>query len=157
MVALNDDYTEDDFENLFYCFNMLQVAYGAVGNLYAVTHYLKEINKDEIILPEEIKDIQFDLEMNINELEMHTDNWYKDAIVTNEEGLPELGPKFAVWRLKLRKERLNFKTILDSRLKWIKKRLTMDSNEISSDFTSLVKKLSTGISQDIKEGEKELD
>jgi len=33
----------------------------------------------------------------------------------------------------------------------------MDSNEISSDFTSLVKKLSTGISQDIKEGEKELD
>ena len=44
MVKLNDEYDMDDFENLFYCFNMLVVAYGAVGNLYAVTHYLKEIN-----------------------------------------------------------------------------------------------------------------
>ena len=69
--------------------------------------------------------------MNINELELHTDNWYKDAIITNEEGLPELGSKFAIWRNKLRKERDSFKKILDSRMKWIKKRLTLDATEIS--------------------------
>lgn len=136
---------------------MLIVAYGAIGNLYAVTHYLSEINKDEIILPEEIKDIQFDLEMNINELELHTDNWFKDAIIVNEEGLPELGSKFAIWRNKLRKERDSFKKILDSRMKWIKKRLTLDASEISSDFNSLVKKLSIGVAPEVKDGEKELE
>ena len=49
--------SKEDFSDILYCYNMLIVAYGSVGNIYAILYYLKEIDKDGSILPEEIKDI----------------------------------------------------------------------------------------------------
>ena len=55
----------DDFSDLLYCFNLLIVAYGCISNTCAVIFYLKEIDPDGPMLPEEVKDIQIDIEMNI--------------------------------------------------------------------------------------------
>ena len=62
--------TKLDFESLLYCYNLLIAAAGAITNTCAVQYYLKEIDKEIIVLPEEISDIQLNLEMNINELEL---------------------------------------------------------------------------------------
>jgi hypothetical protein len=50
-------HSEEDFANLFYCYNLIIVAYGSIGNSCAIIHYLKEIDPEGFILPEEIKDI----------------------------------------------------------------------------------------------------
>ena len=71
-----EDLKFHEFEDLLYCYNMLLTAYGSIGNTSAVQYYLKEIDPDEIIMPEELKEIQIDLEMNIAELETHINDWY---------------------------------------------------------------------------------
>jgi len=67
--------TKFDFEDLLYCFNLMIAAAGAINNTCAVQYYLKEIDKEIIVLPEEISDIQLNLEMNIDELELIVDQW----------------------------------------------------------------------------------
>ena len=57
--------SKEDFSDLLYSYNLLIVAYGSIGNISAVLFYLNEIDPESYILPEEIKDIQFDIEMNI--------------------------------------------------------------------------------------------
>ena len=64
-----------DFSDLLYCYNLLIVAQGSIGNTCAIQFYIKEIDKDSFVIPEEIKDAQIDIEMNIQELGAFVDNW----------------------------------------------------------------------------------
>ena len=61
---------------MLYCYNLLIVAYGAIANTSAVIFYLKEIDKDNVIIPEQLKDIQFEIELNIKAIEDLMNNWY---------------------------------------------------------------------------------
>ena len=57
LVDSHEGVTKDDFSDLLYCYNLLIVAYGSISNTCAVLYYLKEIDPESLILPEEIKDI----------------------------------------------------------------------------------------------------
>ena len=102
----------DDFSDLLYCFNLLIVAYGSLGNTCAVKYYLKEIDPNGYILPEEIKDIEFDIEMNIEQLESFTNNWQGQAM-DEIDGEIELGSKYVIWKLKLKRAKDDFKKVLN--------------------------------------------
>lgn len=147
---------KSDFDDLVYSYNLLVVAYGSLGNSCAIIYYLKEIDPEGFILPEEIKDIQFDIEMNIQNLEESIDNWQGRAIEI-VDGELQFGSKFVIWKHRLSKTVKDFKKLLNQRMSWIRKRLTPNKEEIRAEFIDMVKALSTGTPQVVKESDAELE
>ena len=90
---------------MLYCYNLLINAHGCIGNTCAVLYYLKEIDKDIMMLPEEIKDIQIDIDMNITELKYFVNGWYEQAF----GGQAVKSSKFAIWRIKMQRNKDEFK------------------------------------------------
>lgn len=135
-----------DFESLIYCFNLMIAAAGAINNTCAVQYYLKEIDKEIIVLPEEISDIQLNLEMNIDELEHLTNNWQSDAF-DKVNGSWTKGGKFVPWKVRVKREKNEFKQLLNSKMKWIRTRLTPESEESKANFNDMVKALSMAVPQ----------
>ena len=136
--------TKFDFENLLYCYNLLIAAKGSINNICAVQYYLKEIEKDITVLPEEIKGIQADLEKHIDELESYCSNWQSEAFDRPQTKWLK-GARFVSWKVKTKRAKNEFKAFFDGKMKWIKMRLTPDSPEAQKEFASMIKALDNAI------------
>ena len=94
--------------------------------------------------------------MNIQELENRVGRWY-DQVVKTVSGEPTMDSKFCIWKIKLKEAKIDFKKILDTRMTWIRKRLTTNKEEIGADFTDMVKELSNAVPQEAKESDLSLE
>ena len=82
--------------------------------------------------------------MNINELEGLSDDWLNQAFDI-VDGQPVKGNKFIIWKIRTKREKNAFKKLFDSKMKWIRNRLTPESEESKQDFSQMVKKLSLAV------------
>ena len=98
--------------------------------MVVIRYYLKEIDPHGLLLPEEIKDAQFELEMFLESIAAQVADWpAKYVEVDCEESKTEMEtpggqlrvlPSFAVFRLKLRGEKDTFEEVLKKKLDAIK-------------------------------------
>ena len=68
-------HTKEDFADLLYCYNLLIVGYGSIGNSCAIFYYMRELNEKGFLIPNEIKAIQNDIKKNIKSLEKLIIGW----------------------------------------------------------------------------------
>ena len=62
-----------------------------------------------------------------------------------------MGAKFAVWKIRIKRAKEDFKQILTERMNWLKRRLTPDSSIIQEDFEAMVKAMSVAVPVAAKE------
>ena len=83
---------------MFISYNLLIVGYGSIANSCAIFYYIKELNEQGHLIPNEIKLIQDNIEKNIKSLEKFVIGWQNQCLDIVDKKL-RIGAKFINWRL----------------------------------------------------------
>ena len=85
IVASGDGHTRKEFQSIIETLSLCENAYGAIGNMVVIRYYLKEIDPHGLLLPEEIKDAQFELEMYLEAIAAEVGDWPARFLDTGPE------------------------------------------------------------------------
>ena len=73
------------------------------------------------------------------------------------DGELQLGSKYVLWKLKIKRAKEEFKRVLLARMDWIRQRLTPpDKEEIKEKFIEMVQELSAKVPAPVKESDEAL-